>query len=268
VGRICFLAAPHWDEMLSTAGPAAMGAVALGAVGWGLVRLGLMSWVLTRRTVPAGRELQMLAERLAHELGVPRLRVRICVSRRPVALGGGLGRPTLLLSTWMLEHLDGHELEAVLAHELGHAARHDAQAVWLATVLRDAFIYLPTSHRAYRQFQADKELASDELAVRVTGRPLALASALAKVWQEALGGPGFGAAHAFAGEGPSIEQRIERLLEDRRWQQPVAPSRPAGRASIGASVLVGLLAIQAAGVLAMVLDPMSCSPLSPLWRLL
>ncbi len=85
--------------------------------------------------------------------------------------------------TWMIEHLDRRELEAVLAHELEHAARHDSLVIWFATVLRDAFFYLPTSRVAYHQLQHEKELACDDLAVGVTHWPLALASALAKAWQ-------------------------------------------------------------------------------------
>lgn len=265
MGRVCFLAAPPWDDILSTAGPATMGVVVLGAIAWGTLRLGLMSWTFARGTNPADPGLQALAERLAQRLGVPRPQVRVCVSGRPVALNWGVRRPTLLLSTWMLDHFDAQELEAVLAHELGHAARQDALVVWLATVLRDAFFYLPTSRLAYRQLQADKELASDDLAVRVTEQPLALASALAKVWQQAVDHPALSAAQAFTEEGPGLEQRIERLIETKK--QPAAPRSPAGVVSVGASALVGLLALQAVSVMVMFLDPMSCGPASPLWRL-
>lgn len=267
MGHICFLAAPPWDDMLSTAGPAAMGAGVLGAIGWGLLRFGLVSWTLRRGTIAAGPDLQARAERWADRLGVSRPQVRVGIRPRPVALGWGVRRPTLFLSTWMLEHLDAHELDAVLAHELGHAARHDVPVVWLATVLRDAFFYLPTSRLAYRQLQADKEMASDELAAGVTGRPLALASALAKVWQEALGDPALSGAQAFANEGPWIEQRIARLVDGKKPQR-VAASSPAGVFNFGASALVGLLALQASGLVVMFLDPLSCGPMSPLWRLL
>ncbi len=76
----------------------------------------------------------------------------------------------------------------------------------------DAFFYLPTAHIAYRQLQGEKELACDDLAVGVTKRPLALASALAKVWNYALGGPVPEAAQPFAEAGRDIEDRIARLM--------------------------------------------------------
>ena len=88
----------------------------------------------------------------------------------------------MLISTWMVDHLDQQELEAVLMHELVHVHRCDYLLNWIALLLRDAFFYLPTSRIAYRQLQHEKELACDDLVVQATKRPLALASALTKVW--------------------------------------------------------------------------------------
>src|SRR5260221_452291 len=123
--------------------------------------------------------------------------------------------PAFLPSPWMDRHLDHPELEGVLAHELEHVGRRDYPVMWLATVLRDAFFYLPTSWAAYRQLSHEKELVCDDLAAGSTHRPLALASALAKVWQDAVEEPGFvrlGLAQPLLGAGESINGRIERLF--------------------------------------------------------
>ncbi|GHO95812.1 hypothetical protein KSF_058600 [Reticulibacter mediterranei] len=53
-------------------------------------------------------------------------------------------------------------------HELEHVARRDYLIMFLATVLRDAFFYMPTSWIAYRQLQREKELVCDDLTVGVT----------------------------------------------------------------------------------------------------
>jgi Zn-dependent protease with chaperone function len=261
-GRICFLGAPPWDYALGVIEPAVMGLVAAGALGLGVIRLGLMSWAITRRTVGAGSELHALADCLAERLGAPRPRLLLWASDRPLALTCGLRRPTVILSRWLVERLDAREMESVLAHELGHAARHDYLATWVDTVLRDAFFYVPTSWAAYRHFQAEKELACDDLAVSVTKRPLALAGALAKVWHQALGGPPPGPAQAFTEAGTSIEQRIERLIEGRasRSHTPFAPPQESGLAGIRAPALARLLAFQATAVIVMLLNPLSCGP--------
>ena len=261
VGRTCFLAAPRWDYWSGVTLPL----MALGGLGLGLVRLALMTWVLGRRGMPAGPGLQAMADRLSTRLGVPCPRVLVCAYDRPLALTYGLWQPTVLLSAWILQHLDPRELEAVVAHEIGHVARRDYLVGWLATVLRDAFCYLPTSWAAYRQLQREKELACDELAVGATQQPLALASALAKVWQHALTGPRAGMAQALVGGGDAIEDRIKRLLNG----PSLVAAPPRARAivlGVGFAGLIGLIALQAVNI-TILLAPMGCGPAAPLWRM-
>ncbi|MGH2370214.1 MAG: M48 family metalloprotease, partial [Chloroflexota bacterium] len=125
MGRVCFFGAPSWDVALGLALPFGMGVVTLLALGLGLGRLALLHRVTARASVAAGPELRQLAARVAELLGVGEVRVLVCAYGRPLALTWGLRRPTVLLSAWMLERLDRRELEAVLAHELGHVARRD-----------------------------------------------------------------------------------------------------------------------------------------------
>lgn len=167
----------------------AMTLVALGALLLGGLRAFLLPRLAVRRTLPADPLLQQRANRLAAALGLPSPRVLVRISQQPLALTLGLRRPTVLLSTWMVQQLDHDELNAVLAHELAHAARQDYGVLWLAKVLADAFFYLPTSRMAYRLLQTEKEVCCDDLALTVTRRPLGLASALAKVWQYAMTPP-------------------------------------------------------------------------------
>ena len=261
-GQVCFLGAPPWDYTLGVALPLGMGLVALAALGLGLARLVLMDRLVRHKGWRADPDLQGLASRLAERVGVAPPRLLVCAYDRPLALACGLFSPTLLLSTWMVERLDQRELESVLAHELGHVARRDYLMVWLATVLRDAFFYLPTSWAAYRQLQREKEVACDDLAIAATNRPLALASALAKVWEQAVGRRTVAIAQSLVGAGGAIEGRIERLLAG-----PV-PAAPASRSrsiavGIGSLALVGLLMLEGVNVVVM-LTPMGCGPASPL----
>ena len=253
-GRTCFLTVPPWDYTVGLAVPLAMGAVALGGVGLGVVRLGLVSRVVARGGTPAAPALQTLADHLADQLGAPRARVLVSPSSRPVAVTCGLRRPILLLSTWMVDHLDRRELESVIVHELGHVARRDYVMIWLATMLRDAFFYVPTTRIAYRQLQVEKELACDDLVVAVTKRPLALASALAKVWHTALGGPGLEAAQPFAEAGEWIEGRIARLMIS---AEPAAGSPSTAAGGAGTSAFMSLLTLPVAAAI-VTLMPLGC----------
>jgi hypothetical protein len=164
----------------------------------------------------------------------------------------------------MVEHLDEAELEAVLAHEVAHTARRDYLVAWLATVLRDAFFYLPAGRVAYRQIQEEQEPACDDLASGVTRRPLALASALVKSWQPSLGGAVPQAARGLV-TGTSIEWRVQRLLAG----PPSGATRPQRGAAfgIGGGGLMGLLALEVVTAIS-VLAPMMCSPVASFGRLL
>ncbi len=267
-GRPCLSRAPSWDSLLGVTLPLAMGLVALGALGLSLLRITLMGRVVARRGVQASPAIQSLADDLAERLGAVRPRVRLYAYDRPLAFTSGLFRPTVLLSAWMVEHLDRRELEAVLAHELEHVARRDYLVVWLATMLRDAFFYIPTSWTAYRQLQHEKELACDDVVVATTHRPLALASALAKVRLQAFEGPRLargGATQHLVEVDEPINGRIERLLAA-RGSTANTPRLRLGALGISISALVGLLVLEAVTV-TLILASMGCGPASLLGKL-
>ncbi len=207
------------------------GATALGlALLVGLLRIALLTHTLRRRLFPAPVHLQGQADALMRRAtgrGVP---VLLLGSNMPVAFTWGLVRPRVVLSTWMVENLDREELEAVLAHELAHAVGRDCRTIWLATLLRDATFYLPWAWQARRAVITGKELLADDAAVAATGHPVALASAIAKVWQRSLLGPPFpaGTALQLSEAGSGLQMRIERLLgpEAAGSEPATGPSRP------------------------------------------
>ncbi|MGQ0569228.1 MAG: M56 family metallopeptidase [Armatimonadota bacterium] len=256
LGRTCFLGTPSWDYLAGVVLPSAMGSIAVAGLIFGVVRLTVMSAVAARRGAPAGRDVQGIVDRLAERMKSRRPRVFLCASDRPLAFTCGIWRPALFLSTWMIDHLDRHEVESVIAHELGHVARRDYLVVWVATVLRDAVFYLPTSWAACGQLLREKEPACDDLAVTVTRRPLALASALAKVWQQALDGPAFNAAQPLVESARSIEQRIERLLGGLEPRTDGAREQTMITGA-GMQAAVGIVTLMAANV-AVMLMPMGC----------
>lgn len=262
VGQTCFTSAPRWDRMLSLLLPLSMGLIALAGCGWGMMRQLLLHRVVAHQGHPAGAELDALVTRLATALGIPPPRVLFYTARGPLALTYGILHPTVVLSPWMLEHLDAREREAVLAHELAHIARRDALIGWIAHTLRDAFWYVPTSWAVYRQLQQEKELASDDLALSLTHRPVGLASALAKVWQATVPFSASSPGLALVGMESSIEGRITRLLYPEAQTNGVRETRWLSLGSV-LLALVGLVMIEAV-MIAGLLSTMGCGPLAPL----
>ncbi|MBE3558876.1 MAG: M56 family metallopeptidase [Ktedonobacteraceae bacterium] len=246
-GELCLQMAPTWDTFLDLTFFLVMAGSVVAALGLNLMRLTLLTRFLARQRGVPDTVLQTSVDLLARQRGVTSPRLLVCQANQPLALTYGLFRPTILLSTWMRDRLDRRELEAVLAHELEHVARHDFLIIWLATILRDAFCYLPTSRKAYERLHREKELACDDVVVRTTRRPLALASALTKIWLHAVEEPQPAPqlslsmaqpAQSLAGAGESLKERIERLLVSGDSPSPdVPPPFSASPLSIIASVI-------------------------------
>lgn len=147
----------------------------------------------------------------------------------PGTFTAGMRRPVVVLSRALAEQLDGEELEAVLAHELAHIRAGDHWKKWLAVLLRDVLLFTGLSPLAFGHLQLEMEADADACSARVTGKPLALASALLKGWRLGAGG---GRPRGFALQGVSrlggegeVRRRVRALLE----QGAPGPRRSAPR---------------------------------------
>ncbi|MCK6572543.1 M56 family metallopeptidase [Myxococcota bacterium] len=158
---------------------------------------------------------------------------------RPLAMMRGLRRPTLLLSDGLIASLDAEQLEAVVAHELAHLVHGGNLRLMFLWLLRAVQAPSPGALIAFRSLTVTLEGACDAAAVRVTGRPAALASALMKVYRAQHPQPVPVAADAHAparataarGDRALVEQRVRALLAE-----PCAPRTP--RATTAAATLL------------------------------
>ncbi|WP_049927999.1 M48 family metalloprotease [Halopiger goleimassiliensis] len=152
-------------------------------------------------------------ERLARQADLPRPPVAVVPSDEPNALSAGTGNRTVVcVTTGLLKALDEDELEAVLAHELAHLKNDDSTVMTVAgfpTAI--SVIALTTASRTFTftgfllgfplwigiyllfvglpvylaslpgtlVLSRYREYAADRGAVAITGKPYALASALA-----------------------------------------------------------------------------------------
>lgn len=255
----CFTASPFWDDLLGTVLAVTLLTMVLGALLWGGVRWMLMHVLLARVGAQTGDPLQRLVEECAQRAGICPPVVRRLRTDQPLAWTSGWGHPWMVVSTWMEEHLDQRELEAVIMHELAHVIRQDAFALWAGKVLRDAFWYLPTSRAAYHQLEQDKEVACDDLAVEITHRPLALASALTKVWLQGVENTpstsSYGVAHHLEGTRQQMAARIERLMAQREQTLTARVTAPSGLSVLSALGTVEII------VLLLLFAAMACGPL-------
>jgi Zn-dependent protease with chaperone function len=190
---------------------------------------------------PGDPALQMLAFRVAASLEVPVPRVMVRASCPGGAFVVGSRNPVIVIGADLLASLDDEELEGVLAHELAHVRRRDTLVATGLGALRDLTFFIPGGGWAMRQLHRERELAADQVAVRATERPGALASGLLKVLEA---NPTHD--HACAALVPSgnLVDRVRVLVED---SDP--PSRWRRSSETAAVVLVMVGATTAALVL-------------------
>lgn len=253
IAQVCALSQQVWFA-LATGVIVVMGVIAAAATAIAFARLMLIDAYASRDTRPAPADLQVVADDVARGLGISSVQLLVRDASEPLAMTWGVRRPRLLLSTWMFANLDADELRAVIAHELSHVARRDFVHAWLSLLLHDAFFYLPSSRRAYRQLRADAELACDEWAARITGDALSVASALAKVWHRAAASPAL--AQTLVRPSDNIEWRITRLMNLAESTPRVAAQTTFIPRLMG-GILLALLLLNAA----VMFSPLGCMPI-------
>lgn len=128
---------------------------------------------------PASPRLERILDGLLRASGGARPRVVVAPGGSGI-FTAGLFRPVIVLPWRLLESLDDEELEGALAHELAHIRRGDFRWKWLLVLLRDVLLFTGLSGLSFGRLQAEIEREADAWAVRATGRPLALASAILK----------------------------------------------------------------------------------------
>lgn len=119
---------------------------------------------------------------LAASMGVRTPGVRLLARCPGGAFTSGSLRPVIAVDPVLLDRLDDQELEGLLAHELAHVARRDTLLGSIVGAFRDVAFFLPPLHLAARWLRREQEESADELASEHTGRPVALASSILKVW--------------------------------------------------------------------------------------
>lgn len=150
----------------------------------------------------------------------------------------GVRRPVLVVGADLIAELDREEIDGVLAHELAHVKRRDNLVAATLGVLRDLVFFVPGGGWAIAQLHRERERAADQLAVRTTGRPGALASGLLKTLDVA---PAPRQAHPCAALAPSatLVERVRDLVEER---PPVSRFRRASEtAAVGSVTAVAVV---------------------------
>jgi hypothetical protein len=196
-----------------------------------------------RRAEEAG-DLGALAVRLSSAAGLgtaPEILLLPPGLHGAFATGGGAG--SILIARDLLDALDEHELEAVIAHEIAHLAARDTRVMSLGGLLRDLAAWNPVAHIAFRRLKLDRELEADRRAAALTGRPLSVASSLVKMCELLERRPRLSpAALGFRAPRGRLAHRVANLLALADGRSTIAPTSQVP--FLAAAALAVVLALQ------------------------
>jgi Zn-dependent protease with chaperone function len=125
-------------------------------------------------------------------------------------------RPRIVVSAGAIELLDEAELDAVVAHEKGHAHEHHGLVMLPLAGVSKVFAFVPYARLAPTSVAGLLEMAADDYAVRRRD-PSALVSALVS-----MATAGVVPSCTFGLTGGWVSRRVERLLAEHRESTGVA----------------------------------------------
>ncbi|WP_218082806.1 M56 family metallopeptidase [Anthocerotibacter panamensis] len=186
---------------------------------------------------PASPAVQQRADKVAQGFAMVIAPVLVIPAERPLAFVLGIGEAEVCLSQGLLDTLDPVELEQVIAHELAHIQRRDNLIALVSTFFLGVTAFLPSSWWAFSHLLRERELAADELAVSVTGKPVALARALLKV--AVPDHPAFSPAAGLI-QPDTIDMRVKNLVRLHHLKQEAARPHPLSKGGREKLWLLGL----------------------------
>ncbi|MGZ3804099.1 MAG: M56 family metallopeptidase [Pseudobdellovibrionaceae bacterium] len=135
---------------------------------------------------------------------------------------GGIFKPYICIPKDAFENLSPSELEAVIAHELGHVEQMDLLLTIVIGALGDLFWFVPAYRWLCQKLERMRELIADQRAVQAGVNPAVLAAALIKLKEFTISKYSLICYSPFVGEKPLLKIRIEHLLglhdeKPQRW---------------------------------------------------
>jgi Zn-dependent protease with chaperone function len=171
-------------------------------------------------------------ERIIETMGLTGIALLRSPSDSPLAYSiGGRRRAALVISDGLERLLDKEEMQAVITHELAHIKNDDTRAKILISAYRRVLFFDPVLRLVERLYAKEKELLADEVAMRFTGKPNYLASALLKISFSAKSVACDLTSSISEGDDrmkPSVRERINRLLKQTQKTQ-LEPALPEAR---------------------------------------
>lgn len=152
-------------------------------------------------------------------------------------------KPVILLPPSTLCGLSAAELDAILAHELGHIARRDYLVNAAQILMETVFFYHPVVWLVSSAMRITREECCDDIAVATTGDATRYAQAL--LWLEQHRNDVPVPQPVLSSQGGQLLQRIRRILQRSNSQTSSSAPIAAGLLFLFLSIAVGSLSLHA-----------------------
>mgnify|MGYP001942485797 CR=1 FL=1 len=130
----------------------------------------------------------------------------------PMAIGWL--KPIVLIPASMLVGLSPAQLDMLMLHELAHIRRHDYLVNLMQTLVETLLFFHPATCWISKQMRNEREYCSDDIAVKISGNPLAYAHTLADTATICLKHRHHAIPNmAMAASGGDLKQRVVRLVD-------------------------------------------------------
>ncbi|MBI4662798.1 MAG: hypothetical protein HY735_28620 [Verrucomicrobia bacterium] len=135
--------------------------------------LGMVAFHLRLRRYPAvqNREVRQILDRCAMLLGLRKTPLIVETSAVASPALCGLFRPRILVPSGTIETCGTADLESIFLHELVHLKRRDLWLAWLEALLSAMHWFNPILRFAFKNMEADRELACDETVLSLLQTP-------------------------------------------------------------------------------------------------
>jgi beta-lactamase regulating signal transducer with metallopeptidase domain len=153
----------------------------------------------------------------------------------------GCGRPVIAVAPSLLDHLSDADLDRVVIHEWAHIQRHDDVVHAMQLIIHLIAGWHPALWWLERQLRLEREVASDELAVAVTGSAKRYAACLATL--ATIPVLPVRALPSVAVGSSGLRRRVIRILA----APHVVPGRPWRAIALSASAGLAMLAFTLGG---------------------
>lgn len=140
--------------------------------------------------------------------------ISIVKSEQSLAFTMGIRRPSIVLSTTLIDLLEEEELKAVIEHERFHQNNRDPLMIFILQIIAQSLWFIPLTKWCYQNYKIICEILADEYAIRHMGSQIGLSSALLKLIRHHLANKPVPLAVQFSGE--SINYRLQQLVSPNR----------------------------------------------------